>query len=111
MLNSANNNSFSDLVSVYIKTIDHLNLKLLIFVGILQILRFDFKKFSILEILNFHPWYSFYSDRNQVHWNIYGGVLQHTPSSEVVWSEESHDLFQNKMLEHTDCMYSDIFYL
>ena len=34
---------------------DHLNLKLLIFVGILQVLRYDFKKFRILEILNFHP--------------------------------------------------------
>ena len=47
MLNSAEINSFSDLVSVYLKTIDHLNLKLLIFVGILQVLRFDFKKFKI----------------------------------------------------------------
>ena len=33
--------------------IDHLNLKLLIFLDILQVLRFDFKKFRILEILNF----------------------------------------------------------
>ena len=32
-----------------------LNLKLLIFIGILQVLRFDFQKFRILEILNFHP--------------------------------------------------------
>ena len=55
MLNSADNSSFSDLVSVYLKTIDLLNLKLLIFVGTLQVLRFDFKKFRILEILNFHP--------------------------------------------------------
>ena len=54
MLNKADSNSFFDLFSVYIKTIDHLNLKLLIFVGILQVLRFDFKKFRILEILNFH---------------------------------------------------------
>ena len=30
-------------------------MKLLIFVGILQVLRFDFKKFRILEMLNFHP--------------------------------------------------------
>ena len=29
---------------------------MLIFVGILQLLRFDFKKFRILEILNFPPW-------------------------------------------------------
>ena len=44
MLNSADNNySFSDLVSVYLKTNDHFNLKLLIFVGILQVLIFDFK--------------------------------------------------------------------
>ena len=55
MLNKADSNSFFDLFSVYIKTIDHLNLKLLIFVGILQVLRFDFKKIRILEILNFHP--------------------------------------------------------
>ena len=31
------------------------NLKLLIFIGILQVLRFDFQKFRILENLNFHP--------------------------------------------------------
>ena len=37
-------------------TIDHLNLKLLIFVDILQVLRFDFKKFKIFGNLNFHPW-------------------------------------------------------
>ena len=36
------------------KTIDHLNLKLLIFIGIVQVLRFDFQKFRNLEILNFH---------------------------------------------------------
>ena len=35
--------------------IDHLNLKLLIFITILQVLRFDFKKFRILEVLSFHP--------------------------------------------------------
>ena len=39
-------------------TIDHLNLKLLILVDILQVLRFDFKKFRILEILNFYPPYA-----------------------------------------------------
>ena len=44
-----------DLISVYLRTIDHLNLKLLIFLGILQVLRFDFQKLRILEILNFHP--------------------------------------------------------
>ena len=108
MLNSADN-SFSDLVSVYLKTIDHLYLKLLIFVGILQVVRYDFKNFRLLEILNFHLWYTFSSDRNQVHWNIYGGVLQHTPSSEVVWSEQSRDVFQNKMMEH--CLHVDIFFI
>ena len=35
--------------------IDHLNLKLLIFITILQVLRFDLKKVRILEVLNFHP--------------------------------------------------------
>ena len=33
------------------------NFKLSIFVDILQVLKFEFKKFRILEILNFHPWY------------------------------------------------------
>ena len=32
-----------DLISVYLKTIGHFNFELLIFVGILHILRFDFK--------------------------------------------------------------------
>ena len=56
ILNSVDSNSFFDLFSVYLKTIDHLNLKLMLFVGILQVLRFDFKKFWIWEKLNFHPW-------------------------------------------------------
>ena len=43
-LNSADSNSFLDLFSVYLKAIDHINLKLLIFVGILQVLGFDLKK-------------------------------------------------------------------
>ena len=42
------------------KMIDHLNFKLLIFVGILQVLRFDFKKLRILVILNFNPCISKY---------------------------------------------------
>ena len=46
---------FFDLFSVYLKTLYHLNLKLLIFVGILHVLRFDFQKFRIWVILNFHP--------------------------------------------------------
>ena len=43
MLNSAGNNSFSNLVSVYLN------------VSIQQVLKSDFLKFRILEILNFHP--------------------------------------------------------
>ena len=49
MLNFADSNSFFDLFSVYLKTIDHLSLKLLILVGILHFLRFDFKKFRICK--------------------------------------------------------------
>ena len=56
ILNLADSNSFLDLFSVYLKMIDCLNLKLSIFIGILQVLRYDFQKFRILEILNFHPW-------------------------------------------------------
>ena len=54
---STDSYSFFDLISVYLKTNDHLNLKLLIFVDIqvLHVLRFDFQKFRILEILNFSP--------------------------------------------------------
>ena len=37
-------------------TCNHLNLKFFIFVGILQVLKFGFLKFRILEILNFPPW-------------------------------------------------------
>ena len=55
MLNKAAYNSFFDLFAVHLKTIDHLNLKLLCFIGMLQVLRFEFLKFRILEILNFHP--------------------------------------------------------
>ena len=47
MLNSADNNSFSDLVSVYLKVFDHL---ILYFGGIQQFLNSDFLKFRILEI-------------------------------------------------------------
>ena len=61
-----------DFISVYLNTIehlnfkllmligilqvlrfDHLNFKLLMFIGILQVLRFDFQKFRIFEILTF----------------------------------------------------------
>ena len=59
--------------------IDHLNLKLLIFVGKLQVLRFDLKKFRIFEIMNFHPCNSKVSE-----------ILDHLPytlftSTNVTW--------------------------
>ena len=38
--------------------------------------------------------------RNQVHRNICSRVLWRTPSSEAIWTEQSCDLFQNKMAEH-----------
>ena len=53
ILNWADNYGFFDFISVYLKTIDHLNLKLLIFIGILQVLRFDFQNIRILEIWTF----------------------------------------------------------
>ena len=37
-------------------TNDHLNLKLLNFLGKLQVFKLEFLKFRILEILNFHQW-------------------------------------------------------
>ena len=40
------------------KQTNKLNLKLFIFVGIQQVLKFEFLKFRILEVLNFHPWVS-----------------------------------------------------
>ena len=52
-MNLADSYDFFGLISVYLKTIDHVSLKLLIFIGILQDLSFDFQKFRILEILNF----------------------------------------------------------
>ena len=51
-------NSFFDLFSVHLKTIYHLNLKLLIFVGILQVLRFDIKKFRIFGNFELSPMYN-----------------------------------------------------
>ena len=33
------------------------NFKLSIFVAILQVLKFEFRKFRIFEFLNFHPWF------------------------------------------------------
>ena len=56
MLNQADNNSFFwYIITVYLKTINHLNLKYDYLEGILQVLKFEFLKFRILEILNFHP--------------------------------------------------------
>ena len=55
MLNSADNNSFSDLVSVYLKVFDHLTWDFSCFGGIQQVLNSDFQKFMSLELLNFHP--------------------------------------------------------
>ena len=55
ILNFADFYGILGVFSVYLKTIDSVNFKLLIFIGILQVLRYDFQKFRILEILNFHP--------------------------------------------------------
>ena len=44
------------LVPNFLPTINHLNLKLLIYVSMLQVLKFEFLKFRIFDILNFHPW-------------------------------------------------------
>ena len=58
MLNSADYNSFFDIVSVYLKVhvFDHSTWNFLYFGGIKQVLNSDFLKFRIYEILNFHPW-------------------------------------------------------
>ena len=46
---------------------------------------------------------------NQVRWNTCAGVRRSTPSSKVVQTEQSPDLFQNKMVEHSvHC--TDIFF-
>ena len=42
-----------DLFSVYLNTIDHLNLKLLIFIGILQVLDMVFKSWGFLKFWTF----------------------------------------------------------
>ena len=39
-------------------------------------------------------------NRNQVRWNTCAGVRRSTPSYKVVQTEQSRDLFQNKMAEH-----------
>ena len=51
MLNLADFDSFSD----YLNTVNYSNFRLFIFVGMLQVLKFEFLQFSIFEILNFHP--------------------------------------------------------
>ena len=45
-----------DEFSDYLNTVNHLNMKLFIFVGILQVSKFEFLKFRILEYFYFHPW-------------------------------------------------------
>ena len=52
ILNLADSNSFFSLFSINLKAIDCLNLELLLFIGILQVLNYDFQKF---RISNFHP--------------------------------------------------------
>ena len=48
-------------------------------------------------------------NRNQVHWNICAGVRWSTPSSEVVQTEQSRDLFQ-KRWRIIACMRGNILY-
>ena len=55
MLKQADYNRFSDFFFRLLNTINHLNMKLFIFIGILQVIKFEFLKFRISEILNFHP--------------------------------------------------------
>ena len=55
MLNFADNNSFFDLVSFYLKVFDHLTWNFNYFGGAQQVLNSDFLKFRIREIRNFHP--------------------------------------------------------
>ena len=53
ILNLADYNSFSGFLIVYLKTIDHLNMKLLLFYRHNARLRFKFLKFRIFEIWTF----------------------------------------------------------
>ena len=46
---------FSSSFLNYLNTFNHLSLKWFVFVSVLQIIKFEFLKFGILEILNFHP--------------------------------------------------------
>ena len=57
MLNKRRYNSFSDYSFDSLNTINHLNMKLLFFKGILQVEKIEFVKFRILEIWTFtHVW-------------------------------------------------------
>ena len=56
MLNYGDHNSFSDLFSVFLRIFDHLTWNCEYLMGMLQVLRLEFGKFRILEILNFHLW-------------------------------------------------------
>ena len=53
MLNWADYDSFSDLFSIHVKTINHLNLKFLAFSRHAARLKIEFLKFRILKILTF----------------------------------------------------------
>ena len=55
MLNLADYNSFSDSFSDYLKTIDHLNLKLLMFCRHTTSFKTSIFKFRILNFLDFPP--------------------------------------------------------
>ena len=56
-------------------------MKLLIFVGILQVQKFEFLKFRILEILNFHPCIPAEAVQDQIR----GQLLATVPSSKRVF--------------------------
>ena len=55
MLNKADYDSFPDLFSIPVKTIDHLNLKLLVFSRHTACLKIGISKVKDFEILHFHP--------------------------------------------------------
>ena len=55
MLNSADNNSFFDLVSVYLKVVYLLIWNFKYIGGIQQVLNSDFLKFRISEIVKYSP--------------------------------------------------------
>ena len=57
----------------------------------------------------FTPSTPYRQNRNQVHWNICAGVHRSTPSSEVVQTEQSRDLFQ-KRWRIIACMRGNILY-